>query len=75
MNVFKTIAIGGPVGLAHAVREAWVARRIRRIATYMDRERALHREYMAQLRAELDALQAQQISSTARAASFWKGLS
>ena len=75
MTVFKTIPIGGPVGLAHAVREAWVARRIRRIATYMDRERALHREYMAQLRAELDALQAQQISSTARAASFWKGLS
>ena len=75
MNVLKAIAIGGPVGLAHAVREAWVARRIRRIATYMDRERALHREYMAQLRAELDALQAQQISSTARAASFWKGLS
>ena len=75
MNVFKTIAIGGPVGFAHALREAWVARRIRRIAIYMDRERALHREHMAQLRAELDALQAKQISSTARAASFWKGQS
>lgn len=75
MNVLKAIAIGGPVGLAHVVREAWVARRIRRIAIYMDRERALHREHMDQLRAELDALQAQQISSTARATSFWKGLS
>ena len=75
MNLLKILILGGPLGLAHALREAWVARRIRRIATYMDRERALHREYMAQLRAELDALQARQISSAARAASFWKGLS
>lgn len=75
MNVLKTLILGGPVGLAHAVREAWVARRLRRVATLMDRERALHREHMAQLRAELDALQSRQISSSARAASFWKGLS
>ncbi|UCV00723.1 hypothetical protein [Acidovorax radicis] len=75
MNLLKTIVIGGPVGLAHALREAWVARRVRSISTYMDRERDLHREHMAQLRAELDAMQAKQVSSTARAASFWKGLS
>ena len=59
MNVLKTLILGGPVGLA----------------SLMDRERALHREHMAQLRAELDALQSRQISSSARAASFWKGLS
>ena len=75
MNVLKTIAIGGPLGLAHALREAWIARRMRRIATLIERERALHRENMALLRAELDALQSRQISTTARAASFWKGLS
>ena len=75
MNVLKTLILGGPVGLAHALREAWVARRLRRVATLMDRERALHREHMAQLCAEMDALRLRQISSTARAASFWKGLS
>lgn len=75
MNVLKTIVVGGPLGLAHALREAWIARRIRSTATLMDRERALHREHMAQLRAELDALCSRQISSTARATSFWKGLS
>ena len=59
-------------------RVGWLlagARRLRRVASLMDRERALHREHMAQLRAELDALQSRQISSSARAASFWKGLS
>lgn len=75
MNVLKTIVVGGPLGLAHAIREAWTAHRIRRISTYMDRERDLHREHMAQLRAELNALQSKQISASARAASFWKGLS
>ena len=75
MNVLKTILIGGPVGLAHALREAWTARRMRRVSALMDRERDLHREHMAQLHAELKALQARQISATARAASFWKGLS
>lgn len=75
MNALKTLILGGPVGLAHAVREAWVARRLRRVASLMDRERALHREHMAQLRAELDALESSHISATARAASFWKGLS
>lgn len=75
MNVSKSFVLGGPVGIAHALREAWIARRIRRVALYMDRERALHRAHMAQLRAELDALLARQISATARATSFWKGLS
>ncbi|MFT4243535.1 MAG: hypothetical protein QM569_14780 [Acidovorax sp.] len=76
MNSFLKIYIqGGPVGLSHALREAWLDHRLRRVCTLMDRERALHREHMAQLRAELDALQARQISSTTRATSFWKGLS
>lgn len=75
VNAFKTLIVGGPLGLSHALREAWHARRIRRVSELMDRERALHRAHMAQLRAELDALLARQISATARATSFWKGLS
>ncbi len=74
-NVLKTLAQGGPVGVAHALREAWLAHRIRRVSLYMNRECALHREHMAQLRAELDALHARQISANARATGFWKGLS
>ena len=75
VNALKTLIVGGPLGLAHALREAWYARRIRRVSLYMDRERALHREHMEQLRAELDALQTRQVSATHRATSFWKGLS
>jgi hypothetical protein len=48
----------GAAGLA--LRRAWVAWRIGRIATFMQRERALHHMHMAQLRAELDALQLRQ---------------
>lgn len=75
MNFLKTLALGGPVGLAHALREAWLERRMRRICTYMDRERALHREHMAQLRAELSALAQRQASSAQRAARYWRALS
>lgn len=71
----KTLIIGGPVGIAHALREAWLAGRMRRVSLYMDRERALHREHMAQLRAELDSLQASKTSAAARAASYWRALS
>lgn len=73
--LFKTFVVGGPLGLAHALREAWLAHRIHRVSTYITRERALHREHMEQLRAEQDALLARQVSATHRATSFWKGLS
>ena len=75
MTVLKTLVQGGPVGIAHALREAWLARRIRRVSTYMTRERELHREHVDQLRAELDALLARQVSATHRAASYWRALS
>ena len=75
MNFLKTLALGGPVGLAHALREAWLARRMRRICTFMDRERALHREHMAQLRTELSALAERQADGAQRAARFWRALS
>lgn len=43
-----------------ALRRAWVAWRINRIASFMQRERALHHMHMAQLRAEIDVLQVRQ---------------
>ena len=75
MTLFKAITQGGPVGLAHALREAWLARRIRRVSILMDRERQLHREQMAQLRAELDALSVAKTTATNDAASYWRALS
>lgn len=74
MNYLKTLAFGGPVGVAHALREAWLARRMRRICTYMDRERALHREHMAQLRAELVSVALRRTSGVPRAAQCGRAL-
>lgn len=75
MTLFKAITQGGPVGLVHAMRQAWLARRIRRVSTMMDRERLLHREHMAQLRAELDHLAAAKTAATNDAAQYWRALS
>lgn len=75
MKLFKALAQGGPVGFAHALREAWIAHRLRRVRTLMDRERSLHRLHIAQLRAELDRLALRQVGITHRAASYWKALS
>ena len=75
MTLFKAITRGGPVGLVHAVRQAWLARRIRIVSNLMDRERQLHREHMAQLRAELDCLTAASNTAVNDAASHWKALS
>lgn len=75
MTLFKAITHGGPVGLVHALRQAWLARRIRRVSMLMDRERQLHREHMALLRAELDALVVAKATATTDAASYWRALS
>lgn len=75
MTLFKCLAQGGPVGLAHALREAWIAHRIRRVALFLDQERDLHREHMAQLHAELRRQAQRQVSATQRAAAFWRALS
>lgn len=74
MKVLKAIVQGGPMGLGHALREAWLARRIARVSACMDRERVLHRESMAQLRAEMDSLLLAKAGVVQRAAAFWKEL-
>lgn len=75
MKLFKALAQGGPLGLAHVLREAWIAHRLHRISTLMERERALHRLHMSQLRAERDRLALHQVSTTQRAAAFWRAMS
>lgn len=74
MNFFKRLAQGGPVGLVHALREAWVAHQIRHVSMLMERERSLHLEHMAQLRGELNRLVLRQANATQRAAAFWRAL-
>ena len=71
-QLFKALSVGGLQGLAHTLREALITRRIARVRHHRERERALHLEQMAQLRAELDALQLRQVDTTARAAQFWR---
>lgn len=52
-------------GMAHALRKALIARRIARVRIFMERERCMHLQHMAQLRAELDALELRQIQAVA----------
>ncbi len=75
MPLFKSFVHGGPVGLAHAIREAWIAKRIRQVSTLIDLERELHREQTAQLRLELNRLLLRQADATQRATSFWRAMS
>lgn len=74
MTIFKSLAKGGPVGLVHAVREAWLASRIRHISALMDNERDLHREHMQQLRTEFNRLLLRKAGANQRATSFWREL-
>lgn len=75
MKLFKALIQGGPVGLAHTVREAWIARRIRQVSALMDQERELHRMHTQQLRTEFNRLLLRQAHITQRATSFWRALS
>lgn len=75
MTLFKALIQGGPLGLAHAVREAWIAHRIHQVSNHLDMERELHREHTAQLQHELKSLMLRQASVTQRATSFWRAMS
>lgn len=75
MKLFKSIVKGGPVGLLHAIREAWIENQIRSTAQMLNCERDLHRKNMQQLHSELNRLLLRQSNATQRAASFWRGLS
>lgn len=74
MTFFKSFIHGGPLGLAHALREAWIARRIRQVSALMDQERELHRMHTQQLRTEFNRLLLRQAHINQRATSFWRAL-
>lgn len=74
MTFFKSFIHGGPLGLTHALREAWIARRIRQVSALMDQERELHRMHTQQLRSEFNRLLLRQAHINQRATSFWRAL-
>ena len=75
MHLFKLLAKGGPLGLVHSMREAWVARRIQQVTLHMEMERDLHRQAMDHLRFQQRRLLDLQRDITYRAATYWRSLS
>ena len=75
MKLFKALAQGGPVGLVHAVREAWIAHRIRHVSAMQAQEAALLSENTAMLHQEMNRLLLRQANAAQRAATYWRGLS
>lgn len=71
---FKALLQGGPVGMFHAMREAYISHRIHRVAILMDQERELHREHIELLRRQMNRLLLRHAHVTQRAASFWRAL-
>ncbi len=63
--------IGGPVGLWIVLRQAWLARQLRRTTQRMDIERDVHRWHLASLRARQNELIGQQQSLNITAIQFW----
>lgn len=61
LSVSRIFLLGGPLGLFYVGKQAWIARQMKRVRLYMDRERDLHRQHMAQLNQEMnDLISAQQ---------------
>lgn len=75
MTLFKTLCLGGPVAVAHVLRQAGLTRRMKRVRLYIDREKALHQAHIKQLNHELVTLAIEQHNAEARAARFWRALS
>ncbi len=74
MKLFKALIQGGPLGLFHALREAWVSNRIYRVVALMDQERELHRQNTELLRGEMQRLLLRQAHINQRAAAYWREL-
>lgn len=66
-----TFLIGGPVGLWIVLRQAWLARQLRRTTERMDIERDVHRWHLASLRARQNELIGQQQALNITAIQFW----
>lgn len=70
----RIFIFAGFVGLAYAIKLAWLRRRMRQVALYRSRERDLHRACMAQLDAEQKTLIDAQQATHQAAAEYWKHL-
>jgi hypothetical protein len=74
MSLLKALTVGGPLGLCHALREAFLNRRLAQINAHMLREREVHQEHMRLLRRQFDQVIDARQAANVRAAQFWKGL-
>lgn len=70
LAVSRVFLLGGPLGLFYVGKQAWIARRLKRIRLYMDRERARHRQHMALLNQELNDLISDQQGTNIAASQF-----
>lgn len=68
----RTLVVGGPVGLFHALRLAYLRHRIAEVRTLLERENQLHRSHTAALCAELNGLIDSQQRTNAAAGEFWR---
>ena len=75
MTLFKTLCLGGPVAVAHVLRQAHLARRMKRVCLYIEREKELHRAHLKQLNHELLTLSIEQHNAEVQAARYWSALS
>lgn len=73
-SYLRTLGRGGPVGLIYAVRIARLERRESRTLDMMVRERHVHRQKMADLRAEHNAALDARQAVTGSAARFWRAI-
>ncbi len=70
LMVSRVFLLGGPLGLFYVGKQAWIARQMKRVRLYMDRERDLHRQHMAQLNQELNDLISDQQGTNIAASQF-----
>ncbi|MDD2711393.1 MAG: hypothetical protein PHU77_00595 [Simplicispira sp.] len=77
MTLLKSFAQGGMVAVVQVLRQRLIARRLQHVCLHIQKETALHRTQMAQLRAEQSALVVRLANAQARTAQTpqsWRAL-
>lgn len=69
-DIGQIFLLGGPLGLFYVARQARIARRLKTLRVYMDREKDLHRQHMAQLNHEMNEAISDQQGTNIAAAQF-----
>lgn len=67
---FQIFMLGGPVGLAYAIRLAWVERQLQQSQAWMDREKANHAAAVRGLRERTNQLVSRQQGLNIAASQF-----